>query len=121
MRLSLARMGLETTTRQGILAREDDAVIVGGAVGARDHAVGGHVAVEPGEELGGAGGVAPVAHEVADDGEQRDDVDAGAQHLVVGDVADLFGRRAAGFEVGPDGVAFGAEGAGEEGGAWLKN
>ncbi len=90
-----------------------------GAVGARDHAVGGHVAVEPGEQGRGAGRVAPVAHQVAHDGEHGDDVDAGAQELVVGDVADFLGRGAAGFEVRPDGVAFGAEGAGEEGGAWV--
>jgi hypothetical protein len=34
---------------------------------------------------------APVAHQVADDGEEGDNVDAGAHELVVGDVADLRG------------------------------
>jgi hypothetical protein len=46
-------------------------------------------------------------------------LDAGAHHLVVGDVADLLGRGARGFDVGPDGVALGAERAGEEGSAFF--
>jgi hypothetical protein len=52
--------------------------------------VGWKVTIYPREELGGAGGVAPVAHQVAHDGEEGDDVDARAGQLVVGDVADLF-------------------------------
>ena len=75
---------------QQILAGRDHAARDGGAVRACDHAVGGHVAVQPGEHLLEARGRAPVAHQVADDGEEGDDVYAGAEELVVGDVADLW-------------------------------
>lgn len=76
--------------------------------------VGGHVPVEPGQELQGARGVPPVAHQVADDGEEADDVDSGLLHLRVCQVADQDRRGARGFVVGPDAVAFRPQRSGEE-------
>jgi hypothetical protein len=63
------------------------------------------VLVQPGEDLGRAGGVPPVAHQVADDGEERDDGYAGLEELGVCDVADLgFGVLVWGGRVGWKGV-----------------
>jgi hypothetical protein len=47
------------------------------------------VLVQPGVDLGRAGRVPPVAHQVADDGEERDDGYAGLDELGVCYVADL--------------------------------
>lgn len=95
--------------RQSLLCRGDGTVIDGSAVSAGNVSVGRVVGVEPGKQLEGAGGVAPVAHEVEGDGEEGDDLDAGGGHAVVGDVADELGGGARGLNVGPDGVALGAE------------
>lgn len=84
---------------------------------AGEHPVDGHVRVQPGEDLLCAGGGAPVPHQVADDAKKGDDVDAGAHHLIIGEVADLFCDGARGFLVGPDGVPLCAERASQEGGA----
>ena len=61
--------------------------------------------------------IAPIAHQITDDGEQTHDLHAGARHAVVGDVADEWGRGAGGFDVGSDAVALCAQGEGEESGA----
>lgn len=76
--------------RQNLLTRNDLPALDRRPVPARYHAVGRHVAVQPGQEFSGSGRVAPVAHEVADDGEEGDYVYAGAEELVVGYVADLW-------------------------------
>src|SRR5690242_16280124 len=81
-----------------VLAGGNGAVVDRGLVGAREHAVAGEVLVEVRVDLGSTGGGAPVAHQVADDGEEGDDVDAGLEHLPVADVADLGRRGAAGLE-----------------------
>lgn len=88
-------------------------------MGSRDHAIGRIILAQPGQQLGGARGGPPVAHQVADDGEQRDDVDDGARHAVVGDVPDQRRRRAGSLDVGLDGVAFGAEGERAKGSAFV--
>lgn len=80
---------LPRDSRQQVLPFKQCAILDGGAVAPREHAVGRVVLVQPGEHLGGAGGVAPVAHQVADDVEEGDDVDAGLLELCVCDVADL--------------------------------
>lgn len=77
----------------------------------------GQVLVQEGQQLQTARGVAPVAHEVHDDGEEPLQDDAGLLHAAVGVVGEALGEGAAGFGVGEDGVAFGAEGEGEEFGA----
>lgn len=63
----------------------------------------GHVAVKVRKDLSGAGGSAPVAHEVADDAEEGDELHAGLLHARVGGVADEGGAGAGGFDVGEDG------------------
>jgi len=60
---------------------------------------------------------APVPHQVAYDAEEADELHARGRHAVVGDVTDKLGRRAGSLDVGPDVVAFGAQGEGAEGGA----
>ena len=76
---------------------------------------------QPGDDRVSAGGSSPIPHQVADDGEEADELDAGACHPVVGDVPDEFRCGARGFHVGPDAVAFGAEGEGEESRAfWVR-
>ena len=70
----------------------------------------GQVLVQEGQQLQTARGVAPVAHEVHDDGEEPLQDDAGVLHAAVGVVGEALGEGAAGFGVGEDGVAFGAEG-----------
>lgn len=67
-----------------------------------EHAVDGHVLVEDGEELGSTGGVAPIAHELADNGEVGDNLDTGGAHAVVGLVTDQLGGGARSLVVGPD-------------------
>lgn len=78
-------------------------------MGAGDVAVGGQIGVHEGQDGGGAGGVAPVAHQVHDDAEHAHEDDAGALHAAVGVRGQFLRERAAGLRVGEDGVAFGAE------------
>lgn len=118
--------GVETLSRlfrnsarldEGVLTGQDGAVGDSGGVGAGKEAPDGVVDVQPGDELLGTGGVAPVAHEVADNGEQADNLDTGVGHAVVGDVADESRVGARGLGVGPDGVALLTQGQSQEGGA----
>jgi hypothetical protein len=83
----------------------------------RDSGIHGVVLRQESQNLNGTRSIAPVPHEVADDAEEADELHARGRHAVVGDVADELGRGAGGFDVGPDVVAFGAEGEGAEGGA----
>lgn len=73
---------------------------------------------QPWDDRVSAGGSPPIPHQFANDGEKANELDAGARHPVVGDIPDEFRRGALGFHVGPDAVAFGAEGEGEEGRAF---
>lgn len=75
------------------------------------------VSVKPRDHLLGTRDGAPVAHEVADDGEQADNLDTSAGHAVVGDVTDKSRVGTRGLGVGPDGVALSAKRESEEGGA----
>lgn len=84
---------------------------------AGNEAIGKVVLVEPGEELGGARGVAPVTHEIADNSKGTDELDARVLHAVIGSIADESGGGSRGFDVGPDAVSLGAEGESEESGA----
>lgn len=52
-------------------------------------------------------------HEIHDDAEEAHQDDAGVLHAAVGVRGELFGEGAAGFRVGEDGVAFGAQGESE--------
>lgn len=106
---------------QVLRARDDGTVLDSRDVAAGQVAVGGHVPVEPGEELDGAGGLAPVAHEVADDAEERDHLDAGALHAAVGDVADQGGGGPRGLDVGPDAVPGVAQGQRGKGSAHVRH
>lgn len=54
-----------------------------------EQAVNGIVLVKPGVKLEGTRGVTPVSHQIANDGEERYNIDTGTKHLVVGDVANL--------------------------------
>ena len=77
----------------------------------------GQVRVQEGQQLRAPGRVAPVAHQVHDDGEEALQDHAGGLHAAVRVRGEAMGEGAAGFGVGEDGVAFGAEGEGEEFGA----
>lgn len=83
-------------------------------MGAGQGAVDGVVLVQEGIDLEGAGNVAPVAHELADNVKVGDDVDASVAHAVVGRVADQLRRGARGFHVGPDAVTGLLEGEGQK-------
>lgn len=80
-----------------------------------------HPLVNPRKELLSAGDMAPVPHQIAQNGEQTDDVHTRLEHLRVGDVSDGRSCRSGGFEGGPDGVAFCAEGTGEKGRADVRD
>lgn len=76
-----------------------------------------HVLVQVRKDLLSTRSVAPIAHQITHNREQAVKLDTGAGHLVVGRVADELGGGARGFDIGEDGVAGGAEGEGQEGGA----
>ena len=82
---------------------------------ARHKAIDREIGVQPGQDLRGARHVAPITHQIAYDGEEADELDAGAHHAQVGGGGDERACGAAGFDVGPNGVAGGAEGEGAEG------
>lgn len=75
------------------------------------------IRIQKGQQLQTAGGIAPVAHEIHDDGEHALEHDAGAFHAAVGVVGEAAREGSAGFGVGEDCVALGAEGEREEFGA----
>lgn len=100
---------------QFILAGDDGAVANRVGVAAGNVAIGGQVLVQPGEELDSTRDVAPVAHQVAHDGEERHHVDSGVHHPLVADVSDQGCGRARGLNVCPHAVALGAEREREEG------
>ena len=75
------------------------------------------VPVKVGQNLLGTRDVPPVTHQVTDDGEHADELDACLLHAGVGRVADELGVGAASLDVGEDGVTLGAERESEEGGA----
>jgi hypothetical protein len=62
--------------------------------------------------------VSPITHEVAEDGEHRDDVDTSTGHTVVSIVADKLRGGSRGLDVGPDTVALLPERIGQESGAY---
>lgn len=99
---------------QSVLVRLQCAVVHGSSVAASNVAVGRHVAVEPGQDLSGTGAGTPVAHQIADDGEQRHELHAGLLHAGVGSVADKSGGGAGSLDVGEDRITFLAEGEGQE-------
>jgi hypothetical protein len=74
---------------QGCRSLGDGAVADGSGMGTRHHSIDGEVLVEPRVELDGTRHVAPVSHEIANDGEQRNNVHTRPDHLVVRDVANL--------------------------------
>ena len=75
------------------------------------------VLVQKRQQLQASGRVPPIAHQVHDDGEESLEDDAGVLHSAVRVVGEPLREGSAGFRVGEDGVAFGAEGEGEEFGA----
>ena len=99
------------------LTGDDGAVLNSGSVVASDHTVDREVLVKERKNLLSTGGVAPVTHEIADNGEERDELDTSLLHARVGSVTDELRVGAGGLDVGEDGVALGAEGEGKEGSA----
>lgn len=77
-----------------------------------NHAVSRVIPIEQREDLQSAGGVPPIAHELAHDSEVREDLHARVAHAVVGLVADLGCRRAGGFLVREYAIPGFAEGEG---------
>ena len=77
------------------------------------------IGVQKGQQLQAAGGIAPVAHEIHDDGEHTLEHDAGILHAAVGVVGEAAREGPAGFGVGEDRITLGAEGEGEKFGACL--
>jgi hypothetical protein len=81
------------------------------------HAIHGKVAVQVRQNLLSTRSRTPIAHQVADNREQADQLDARLLHAGVGRVADQLRGRAGALDVGEDGVALGAQRQGEESGA----
>ena len=81
------------------------------------HSVNGQVLVQVREQLLRTGGVAPVPHQIAHNREERDELYTSLLHACVCCVTYELRVSTAGFNVGKDGVALGAEGEGEESGA----
>ena len=73
-----------------------------------------HVLVKVRQNLLSTRGVAPVAHQVANNSEERVHLDTSSRHLVVGRIADEFSGSAGSLNIGEDGVACSTEGQGEE-------
>ncbi|KAI6773986.1 hypothetical protein HG531_000835 [Fusarium graminearum] len=69
---------------------------------------------EPRVDLLGTGGVAPIPHQLANDGEQADNLDTSVAHAVVGNIADERSGGTGSLNVGPDRVACVTERQGEE-------
>ena len=84
-----------------------------------DDAVDGEEPVDERQHLGRARSVSPITHEVAEDGEHRDDVDASTGHTVVSIVADELRGGSRGLDVGPDTVALLPQRIGQESGAYV--
>ena len=99
------------------LTRDDGAVLDGRSLGTSNVSVDRQVLVKVRKDLLGTRDIPPVAHQIADDGEHADELDACLLHAGVGRVADELGVSAASFDVGEDGVALSAERQSEEGGA----
>lgn len=81
------------------------------------HTIDGEIRVQERQDLLSTRSAAPVSHQVADNGEERDELYASLLHARVRRVADKLGVRARSLDVCEDGVALGAEGKSEEGGA----
>jgi hypothetical protein len=81
------------------------------------HTVDREVLVKEGHDLLGTRSSTPITHKIADNREERDELDTCLLHAGVGRVADEFRVGSRGFDVGKDRVAFGAEGKSEEGSA----
>ena len=76
------------------------------------------ILVQERQQLQTARRVPPIAHQVHDDGEESLQDHACVLHAPVRVRGEAVRECAACFCVGDDGVAFGAEGEGEEFGAW---
>lgn len=83
-----------------------------------DDAVDGEEPVDERQHLGRAGSVSPITHEVAEDGEHRDDVDTSTGHTVVRIVTNELRGGSRGLDVGPDTIALLPERIGQESGAY---
>ena len=77
------------------------------------------VLVQERQQLQASGRVPPVTHQVHDNGKEPLQDHAGFLHPAVGVIGESLGEGTAGFGVGEDGVAFGAEGEREKFGAWF--
>ena len=75
------------------------------------------IRIQKRQQLRAARRVPPVTHQVHDDGEEALQDHAGALHAPVRVGGEVRAEGAAGFGVGEDGVAFGAQGEREEFGA----
>lgn len=70
-----------------------------------DHAVSRVVLIEERKDLQSTRGVPPVAHQLTNNSEVREDLHAGISHAVIGLVADLRRRGGRRFLVGEHAVA----------------
>ena len=85
------------------------------------HTIHGQIAVKVRQNFLSTRSSSPIAHQVADNREQADELDARLLHARVGRVADQLRGRARALDVGEDGVALGAQRKGEEGGAHISD
>lgn len=81
------------------------------------HTIHGKVTIQVRQNLLSTRSSAPIAHQIADNREQADQLDTCLLHAGVGRVTDELRGRARALDVGEDGVALGAQRQGEEGGA----
>lgn len=106
---------------QASLTRNDSAVLNSRSVAPGKHAVNRQVLVEVGQDLASTGSRAPIAHKIANNGEQADKLDTSSLHAGVGGVADELSSGAGAFDVGKDRVAFSAERKSEESSAHIRD
>jgi hypothetical protein len=80
----------------------------------RQHAINRQIGVKVRQNLLRTRGIAPVSHQIANNGEERDQLHARSLHTGVGCVAYKFGVRTRTLDVGEDAVALSTQSECEE-------
>ena len=111
---SLDHNGTVLASDQASLSRDGTAILNGSSMAPGKHTIDRHVPVKEGKNLGSTRSRTPIAHKVANNGKQADHLHTGFLHAGVRGVADEFSSGSGTFDVGEDGVTFGAKGQGKE-------
>ena len=108
--LSLRSLKLPTATdpslrRQELrLSRDDRAILYSTAMRFSNNSIGWIILSQPWNHCRSTRSVPPIPHQVANDREQADKLNACLSHSVVGDVANELGRCTRGLDISPDTV-----------------